>query len=135
MMRSDRRQAVWNRTGGRCFYCDCGLIDDFATGRPDRRFDMQIDHMTPEKRGGSDVASNLVPACRACNSAKSSMTVDEYRLWLMLTQGRAPISFPGERRKDVERDWLLVSHLPAPPREPVKRQIPDRLARFLEKYQ
>lgn len=38
-----------------------------------------IEHQVPRRRGGTDDASNLVVACRSCNSLKSYRTVDEWR--------------------------------------------------------
>ena len=49
------RQVV-ERDGGTCRYC----------GGPATT----ADHVIPKSRGGSDDPSNLVAACRSCNSAK-----------------------------------------------------------------
>ena len=49
--------AKWNRS---CAYCD-------ATGVP-----LDIEHVRPRSRGGSDRMSNLVLACVPCNQAKGS---------------------------------------------------------------
>jgi 5-methylcytosine-specific restriction endonuclease McrA len=43
--------------GGRCFYC----------GSPDPR---TMDHVIPTSKGGLHTVSNVVPACRSCNSKK-----------------------------------------------------------------
>ena len=43
-----------------CFYCKRALFSTGAT----------IDHVLPSVAGGSDALSNLVPACRSCNSSK-----------------------------------------------------------------
>jgi 5-methylcytosine-specific restriction endonuclease McrA len=37
-----------------------------------------MDHVVPIARGGPDVASNVVPCCRECNSSKGSRTVLEW---------------------------------------------------------
>ena len=55
--------AVWQC----CAYCrrsDCKLT---------------IDHVQPLTRGGSNDISNLVPACRSCNSRKHNKTIEEWR--------------------------------------------------------
>lgn len=55
------RAAVWEKTGGRCWYCNIQTI-------PWRTF--QIDHVTPRSQGGTDELENLVPACDECNRKK-----------------------------------------------------------------
>ncbi len=62
------RQAVLNKTNGRCGYCGIAL---------DGRW--QIDHMHPRCKGGSDAPNNLIASCPACNTKKSGRTVDEFR--------------------------------------------------------
>ncbi len=48
-----------------CFYCG-GCADTW-------------DHIVPRKLHGNDSITNLVPACRSCNSAKGKKTLSEYR--------------------------------------------------------
>lgn len=50
----------------KCFYCG---------KRTDR---LTRDHKKPLFSGGSDAISNIVPACRPCNSAKARMEFDEF---------------------------------------------------------
>ncbi|WP_406488158.1 RNA-guided endonuclease IscB [Streptomyces phaeochromogenes] len=72
----------WNRA---CAYCD-------ATGVP-----LNIDHLRPRSRGGSDRVSNLVLACVPCNQAKGSTPVEIFlthrpdRLAKILRQVRTPL--------------------------------------------
>jgi 5-methylcytosine-specific restriction endonuclease McrA len=44
----------------RCAYCCC---------RPDV---LEMDHVLPLTKGGRHLASNIVPACKPCNSAKGN---------------------------------------------------------------
>ena len=53
----------WGRT---CAYCS-------ATTLP-----LQIEHITPRSRGGSDRVSNLTVACKACNTKKGTHTAAEF---------------------------------------------------------
>ncbi|GHD57205.1 hypothetical protein GCM10010317_044600 [Streptomyces mirabilis] len=55
--------AKWNRT---CAYCG-------ATGVP-----LNIDHIQPRSRGGSDRISNLTLACVPCNQAKGSDRIEVF---------------------------------------------------------
>lgn len=57
------RQQLYNET--RCFWCDHGLDD------PDLfRSQSTFDHIVPQSERGSDLASNLVRACRFCNELR-----------------------------------------------------------------
>lgn len=64
------RAAVWAMTNGRCWYCgkDTNPFDDFT-----------IDHVIALAAGGTNDFSNLVPACRTCNSRKQAREVGELR--------------------------------------------------------
>ena len=53
----------WNRT---CVYCK-------KQGIP-----LQIEHIVPESRGGSDRVSNLTLACESCNQKKGNQTATEF---------------------------------------------------------
>lgn len=54
--------------GWRCFYC----YKDLQYGG------LTMDHAIPVSRGGTNWASNLLPACKSCNSKKKDRTVLEY---------------------------------------------------------
>ncbi len=53
----------WER---HCAYCH-------ATNVP-----LQIEHIVPKSRGGSNRASNLTLACEPCNQRKGNRTAEEY---------------------------------------------------------
>lgn len=50
---------ILEQFGYRCVYC------------LEERDDLEIDHVVPLERGGAHKASNIVPACRSCNSSKN----------------------------------------------------------------
>lgn len=60
------REYVLEKWGRECAYCH-------KTGVP-----LEIDHITPQSRGGSDRVSNLTLACRPCNQAKDNRTAAEF---------------------------------------------------------
>ncbi|WP_406401413.1 RNA-guided endonuclease IscB [Streptomyces sp. NBC_00879] len=74
--------ATWGRA---CAYCG-------ATGVP-----LNIEHIRPRSRGGSNRVSNLTLACVPCNQAKGSTPVEEFlakrpnRLAAVLEQAKAPL--------------------------------------------
>jgi len=53
----------WKR---RCAYCGV------------ERVPLQIEHIVPRSRGGTDRVSNLTLACRTCNQAKGARTAEEF---------------------------------------------------------
>jgi 5-methylcytosine-specific restriction endonuclease McrA len=55
----------WKGEGRLCFYC----FGPFDT----------IDHIIPLMRGGDNMETNLVPACRSCNSSKGSKLLAEWK--------------------------------------------------------
>lgn len=50
----------------KCHYCN------------KRRLPLTQDHIIPRAHGGSDDPSNIVPACRSCNSAKGTKPQHEF---------------------------------------------------------
>ncbi len=60
------RQRVRRRAGNRCEYCLSH--QNYVLGR------LQIDHVTPIVRGGSNTEDNLCLACELCNQHKWTKT-------------------------------------------------------------
>lgn len=58
------------RDGHSCQYC--GGTQE-STGAH-----LHLDHLTPKSAGGADVATNLVLACRSCNSARKDMPLAKW---------------------------------------------------------
>jgi len=53
------------RDGWACVYCGSTAETSGAH--------VHLDHLVPRSTGGQDVATNLVTACRSCNSARHDM--------------------------------------------------------------
>ena len=81
-----RRFRVHQATNGRCWYC----------GEPS---DVE-DHIVSVSRGGLSQSSNLLPACRSCNSAKGPRSVEELRK----TREKQSLGMPWFSREQT--DWL-----------------------------
>lgn len=76
------REYLLAKFGRACVYCD-------AAGVP-----LNIDHVHPRSRGGSDRVSNLVLACIPCNQAKGAQDVQEFapeRAADILKRAKAPL--------------------------------------------
>jgi 5-methylcytosine-specific restriction endonuclease McrA len=77
-----KRQYVWAKTGGLCWYCGVQLYRrDEADTEVTKRLVFTADHLQARAHGGRGRA-NKVPACRYCNSHKSSRSVEEFRHWV-----------------------------------------------------
>lgn len=63
------RKAVYEKYDGCCAYC----------GKPIEFMDMQVDHIIPKIRGGTDEFENLNPSCRRCNHYKRQMSLEAFR--------------------------------------------------------
>lgn len=65
----DVRVVLFIKSGGGCYYCGTPLT--LAT--------LTADHIQPVRLGGCAILDNLVAACRLCNTAKGSLTLDAFR--------------------------------------------------------
>lgn len=61
---------IKERDGFACVYCRATEASSGAH--------LHLDHLTPHVDGGLDVASNLVVACRSCNSARGCKPLAVY---------------------------------------------------------
>lgn len=62
-IRPERRLAIHIRDGFTCAYCGC----DLRNAGPG---EVSLDHLVPRSEGGGNETSNLVTACRSCNSSR-----------------------------------------------------------------
>ena len=65
-----KKSDIFAKTNGRCYYC--GLVLEFAIS-------FCVDHIVPQIKGGESDIENVVPACRNCNSAKGTKTLEQFR--------------------------------------------------------
>lgn len=81
----EQRERIRKQAGDRCGYCQSSQRYVFGP--------LEIDHLTPTARGGTDDEENLWLACRMCNGFKSDhthgrdpVTGEEIRLFNPRTQ-------------------------------------------------
>jgi 5-methylcytosine-specific restriction endonuclease McrA len=61
----EQLQARFDYHGNKCVYCDSTE-------------NLHADHQIPLSRGGTNFASNMVPACASCNTSKGTKTPIEF---------------------------------------------------------
>lgn len=81
-----KRQRIWDKSGGLCFYCGCELpekgwhADHFHPII--RRLEFNKGTITTGKECAHphlDTEDNLVPSCAPCNNFKHSLSIEQYR--------------------------------------------------------
>jgi 5-methylcytosine-specific restriction endonuclease McrA len=70
----DLFERIFQRDGFKCVYCGGGKIG--AGNCADR---LEVDHVIPRSRGGSNEYSNLVTSCKSCNGSKKDRLLSEWR--------------------------------------------------------
>lgn len=91
----------WNH---QCVYCDASDVP------------LELDHIYPRSRGGSNRVSNLVASCMPCNQQKSNQDVRDFladspeRLARILAQTKSPLK---DAAAVNATRWLLLNRLKA----------------------
>jgi len=73
------REYLLEKWGRKCAYCD-------KTGVP-----LEIEHIVPKARGGTNRVSNLALACHDCNQEKGILTAKEFGHPEVQTKGKRPM--------------------------------------------
>ncbi len=73
------REYLLEKWGRQCAYCGAKNVP------------LQIEHLTPKSRGGSDRVSNLTLACAPCNQRKGNQTAAEFGYPHLHAQARQPL--------------------------------------------
>jgi len=91
---------VWAKTDGVCWYCGTQTV---------RASSFCVDHLQPQRHGGTDDLSNLVPSGRSCNSSKRERSLCEWQEHLAWRSG--------ERFTEEQELYLRMCgiELPQPP--------------------
>jgi len=87
LMGTEVREYLLHRHSHTCAYCAGG------TGDPV----LEIEHVVPRSRGGSDRVANLVIACSTCNDEKGNQTAGE---WTASIQGQSALANGIRRRAE-----------------------------------
>lgn len=73
------REYLLEKWGRRCAYCNKKDIP------------LEIEHLAPKSRGGSDRVSNLTLACRPCNQKKNNQTAAEFGYPKLQAKAQQPL--------------------------------------------
>jgi hypothetical protein len=79
LMGYEVREYVLEKWGRKCAYCGIKNVP------------LQVEHLIPKCRDGSDRVSNLTLACRHCNQKKSSQTAAEFGYPHLQAKARQPL--------------------------------------------
>ena len=82
-MQSPDAKKLWRRAIKEHFNCTCVYC-----GENYELHELTLDHVKPRCRGGEDLTTNVVPACRKCNQDKGS---SHWLGWCRETFGHRPI--------------------------------------------
>ena len=82
-MTSSDSKRLWRRAIKEHFNCTCVYC-----GENYELHELTLDHVKPRCRGGEDLTTNVVPACRKCNQDKGS---NHWLRWCRETFGHRPI--------------------------------------------
>lgn len=74
------REYLLEKFGRKCAYCSAENIKD-----------MEVEHIIPQTRGGSDCVSNLTIACKKCNLKKGDQTAKEFGHPEVQEQAKKPL--------------------------------------------
>lgn len=93
------REYLLEKWGRKCAYC----------GKRD--VSLEIEHIIPKSRGGTNRASNLTLSCHECNQEKGARTAEEFGHSGI--QRKAKASLKGAAFMNIIR-WKLVNHFQCP---------------------
>jgi 5-methylcytosine-specific restriction endonuclease McrA len=99
----DVREYLLQKWGRECMYCSKDSLP------------LQVEHITPKAKGGSNRVSNLGLACQCCNQKKGAMDVrdfvkDSKRLARILARAKAPLK---DAAAVNATRWVLLNTLKA----------------------
>lgn len=78
-----KRTSNWIRKSTRlAIYCRDGWACTFCGRTAESGAFLTLDHVVAHVMGGSNKATNLITACRSCNSSKKALPLDEFLLTL-----------------------------------------------------
>jgi hypothetical protein len=93
-----RLRQIFDRTSGYCHICHAKL-DFNRYGEVGKAASWEVEHSTPQAKGGTHHLNNLYPACIACNRAKSDNSTRSARA--KHGKKRAPLSVKKRQKAKI----------------------------------
>lgn len=85
-MKKSDREKIFNKYGGRCCYCGCGLTKSFHIDHLEcvhrlTKYDHDKQKLMPDGMmyPENDCEDNMMPACPSCNMYKSTCNLEIFR--------------------------------------------------------
>lgn len=84
MKMSKKRQAIYDKSGGVCWYCGDPLkkgwhADHFKAVRRNDKYSQDRFDCPEMEHPENDTEENKVPSCASCNIMKSQMSIEDFR--------------------------------------------------------
>jgi 5-methylcytosine-specific restriction endonuclease McrA len=102
-IRKERRLAIYLRDNFTCCYCNKDLRNVSAS-------DITLDHLIPRSSNGTNDSTNLVTACKICNSTRQDKPYYQYAtaesLRYIDQQRIAPLNI--ELAKNIIRGYIVI---------------------------
>ena len=92
------KEYLLDKWGRKCAYCGKTTVP------------LEVEHIVPKSRGGTDRVSNLTIACRSCNVKKGDQTSEEFGYPHIQQQAKQPLKAPA-CLNNIR--WRIVEHLRA----------------------
>lgn len=91
------RTNIFIRDNLECQYC----------GQKEKMSDLTIDHVVPKSQGGPKVWTNIVTACRPCNSKKRNRTPEQAGMVLLRKPKKMHLLSPYWMRPTDPEEWKI----------------------------
>lgn len=90
-----------------CSYCGrwCGRPSNSGVMIPDE-MKMEVDHILPWSRGGTDTLDNLQPLCKPCNRAKGNMMSQAELQYSAMNAARKGKIFRFKKRRKARKSYM-----------------------------
>lgn len=104
---------VWQKTDGHCLYCGLHRKEIIALypDRPENDL-LTMDHVIPRSQGGPSGVYNMLPACKYCNSLRSS----KWPAWRNCQPRFKQLAVDTEK---AARERMGQRHIPGRKRKPI----------------
>jgi DNA-directed RNA polymerase subunit RPC12/RpoP len=117
-LRPTTRLAIYLRDGCQCAYCGAGIEDTYTTAKgKTKRVQLSADHILPvatARAAGITIdeqdPTNLITACRSCNSRRQDKPVTE---WCQILEAQGKIDSAAKTARKISKMTALPIEIEA----------------------